>query len=252
MGSKRKKISKKIRFEVFKRDSFTCQYCGRKAPDVVLEVDHIKPIKADGSNDMMNLITSCFDCNRGKGKRELTQKDEIQKQQKMLEELNERREQLEMLLKWKQELEKIDDRMVDEIEAVLSVTGHGFTDYGRKNCRKNIKTFGFDEVYESAKISLDQYYVPGDEDSIKKTFDYIGRICCVRKNQKDNPDMRNIFYLLKIGQNRFSYFNRDKIRKMLVDNYDSEDFEILKDIFSNAYNWSTLVDELNSYFYGDE
>lgn len=35
--SKRKSISKKLRFEVFKRDGFTCQYCGRMAPDVVLE-----------------------------------------------------------------------------------------------------------------------------------------------------------------------------------------------------------------------
>ena len=29
----REPISKKLRFEVFKRDSFTCQYCGSKAPD---------------------------------------------------------------------------------------------------------------------------------------------------------------------------------------------------------------------------
>ncbi len=27
---KRKKLSNSTRFEVFKRDSFTCQYCGRK------------------------------------------------------------------------------------------------------------------------------------------------------------------------------------------------------------------------------
>ena len=39
--AERKPIGKKMRFEVFKRDKFTCQYCGRKAPDVILEVDHI-------------------------------------------------------------------------------------------------------------------------------------------------------------------------------------------------------------------
>ena len=33
---KRKNIPKKLRFEVFKRDSFTCQYCGRKAPDAFI------------------------------------------------------------------------------------------------------------------------------------------------------------------------------------------------------------------------
>ena len=36
---KRKSISKKLQFEVYKRDSFTCQYCGRKEPDVVLFID---------------------------------------------------------------------------------------------------------------------------------------------------------------------------------------------------------------------
>ena len=56
--TKRRKLSKKIRFEVFKRDNFTCQYCGRKAPDVVLEVDHIIPVAKGGKNNIMNLITS--------------------------------------------------------------------------------------------------------------------------------------------------------------------------------------------------
>ena len=69
---KRKPISKKIRFEVFKRDMFTCQYCGGTPPKKVLEIDHIKPISDGGNNDLFNLLTSCFDCNRGKGSGLLT------------------------------------------------------------------------------------------------------------------------------------------------------------------------------------
>lgn len=61
-------IGKKLRFEVFKADDFTCRYCGRVPPNVVLEVDHIIPKAHDGADDISNLITSCFDCNRGKGK----------------------------------------------------------------------------------------------------------------------------------------------------------------------------------------
>lgn len=60
-------LSKALRFSVFKRDGFTCQYCGRKTPAVILEADHIVPVSAGGLDEIENLITACFDCNRGKG-----------------------------------------------------------------------------------------------------------------------------------------------------------------------------------------
>jgi hypothetical protein len=61
-------ITRKQRFDVFNRDNFTCRYCGRKTPEVILELDHIIPISKGGLNEPDNLITSCFECNRGKGK----------------------------------------------------------------------------------------------------------------------------------------------------------------------------------------
>lgn len=64
---KRKAISKRTRFEVFKRDGFKCQYCGSAPPQVILHVDHIKPVKEGGKNNVDNLITSCQPCNLGKG-----------------------------------------------------------------------------------------------------------------------------------------------------------------------------------------
>ena len=75
--TKRVALSKKMRFEVFKRDSFKCQYCGRSAPEVVLHVDHIQPVAKDGTNDIFNLITSCADCNGGKGARELSSQEAL-------------------------------------------------------------------------------------------------------------------------------------------------------------------------------
>lgn len=59
-------MTTKQRFEVFKRDNFTCGYCGQKPPAVVLEVDHINPRSKGGSDGIGNLITACKDCNRGK------------------------------------------------------------------------------------------------------------------------------------------------------------------------------------------
>lgn len=59
-------ISIRTRFETLKRDAFTCHYCGRKSPHVVLEVDHIVPVCEGGSDDPINLLTACWECNRGK------------------------------------------------------------------------------------------------------------------------------------------------------------------------------------------
>ena len=92
--AKREPLSKGIRFEVFKRDNFTCQYCGAKAPDVILEVDHINPVKLGGTNEIMNLVTSCFNCNRGKSAKKLSDTSIVEKQRKQIEELNIKRQQL--------------------------------------------------------------------------------------------------------------------------------------------------------------
>lgn len=54
------------RFNVLQRDNFTCRYCGAKAPDVVLEVDHVLPVTLGGRGTMENGVTACRPCNRGK------------------------------------------------------------------------------------------------------------------------------------------------------------------------------------------
>ena len=97
---KRKSISKKIRFEIFKRDSFTCMYCGSKAPDVLLEIDHIDPVSKGGTNEILNLITSCRDCNSGKSNRLLSDSSTLDKKRLQLEILQERQEQIEMMFQW--------------------------------------------------------------------------------------------------------------------------------------------------------
>ncbi|MBP8291733.1 MAG: HNH endonuclease [Caldilineaceae bacterium] len=71
MGDNRKSMSKGLRFDVFRRDGFTCQYCGRTPPDTVLHVDHIRPVSDGGDNDISNLVTSCELCNLGKSAKKL-------------------------------------------------------------------------------------------------------------------------------------------------------------------------------------
>lgn len=62
----RSKISLKIRYEVLKRDGFKCKYCGAKAGDIELQIDHIIPVSKGGKSDIDNLQTLCIKCNLGK------------------------------------------------------------------------------------------------------------------------------------------------------------------------------------------
>jgi HNH endonuclease len=73
VSRKRKQLSKKQRFELFKRDGFTCQYCGAHPPGVVLVLDHIVPFAEGGACDDDNLVTACEACNQGKAARGLSQ-----------------------------------------------------------------------------------------------------------------------------------------------------------------------------------
>lgn len=59
-------ISKRLRFEILRRDNHTCRYCGRKAPDTELRVDHVIPVALGGTDNPDNLVTSCEPCNTGK------------------------------------------------------------------------------------------------------------------------------------------------------------------------------------------
>lgn len=59
-------VSNRTRFEVLKRDNHTCRYCGAKAPDVTLHVDHVIPVALGGSDKPDNLVAACETCNLGK------------------------------------------------------------------------------------------------------------------------------------------------------------------------------------------
>lgn len=59
-------VSKRLRFEILRRDNNTCQYCGGKAPDVTLHVDHLIPVALGGGDKPDNLVAACKDCNLGK------------------------------------------------------------------------------------------------------------------------------------------------------------------------------------------
>lgn len=59
-------IARRLRFEILRRDNYTCRYCGASAPDASLTVDHVIPVVLGGGDEPNNLVTACTDCNAGK------------------------------------------------------------------------------------------------------------------------------------------------------------------------------------------
>jgi hypothetical protein len=60
----RKPISRRLRFEILRRDNNTCRYC--HATDSPLTIDHVVPVALGGTDDPSNLVAACKDCNAGK------------------------------------------------------------------------------------------------------------------------------------------------------------------------------------------
>lgn len=250
--NKRKSISKKNRFEVFKRDSFTCQYCGASAPDVLLEVDHINPVASGGTNDILNLITSCRDCNSGKGARELDDNSVIAKQKEQLDDLNERRQQLEMMITWRDSLQDADAQKVDALARYFdNYSGHSVNERGKAVLRQLIKKHTLQELYDAIDTSVAQYLElekSGDEytaESVEKAFDYIDRIASFRKSTKDKPYLKDLFYIRGILRNRLSYVNETEVINLLEQAYlAGVSIEHLRQIACTEKNWTRFRDEI--------
>jgi 5-methylcytosine-specific restriction endonuclease McrA len=60
----RRKLTK---LEVFNRDRYACQYCGRETKELTL--DHVIPRRRDGEHTWENVVSACIPCNRRKGGR---------------------------------------------------------------------------------------------------------------------------------------------------------------------------------------
>ena len=60
---------KLTRREVFIRDGYTCQYCGRQQGD--LTIDHVIPRSRGGQHTWDNLVSACKTCNHRKGGKSL-------------------------------------------------------------------------------------------------------------------------------------------------------------------------------------
>lgn len=246
--AKRKPLSKKLRFEVFKRDSFKCQYCGKSSPDVTLHVDHIHPVSKGGDNDILNLITSCQSCNAGKSDRTLDDNTSIQKQRKQLEELNERREQLEMMLQWREGMESI----VEDAKAALvkringRLNGRRMNDAGESLVKQWLRKFSVAELFDALDSASNKIAVNTLEDA-DALINLIPKIAAM--NRKPEGE-RRLYYIRGILRNRI-YVNEASVMGLMRDALSaSNDIDRIEQAAKGAPNWSVFKSQMEDMIYG--
>lgn len=243
---KRVALGKKMRFEVFKRDLFTCQYCGGKAPEVILHVDHVHPVVDGGLDVISNLVTSCQPCNLGKGARRLDDDSAIQKQRRQLEALEERRQQLELMLEWHKSLLGETDMELDAL--VEHVTGllrkrpehasHNILPDARKALRKVLRKFGLAESLVAADVSFDHY------DDACEALGKMGGVAFNRRISANDPQHDDKRIVLAIARKKcFRYFP-EHLAKMVVDDAFAAGLpvEFMRRVAALSRNWSDFAE----------
>jgi len=177
-------ISKKLRFEIFKRDGFTCAYCGKTPPEIILEIDHIDPKSKGGIDEINNLITACFDCNRGKRNIPL---DKIPYQMnENLEVLKLKESQLKEYRKYIKKIENRIDEDVNEIENIFKINypNNSFTDRFRLSVKNFLNKLSIVEIKDAMSQSCSKIFYGDPEWCIK----YFCAICWRKIREKYNGE----------------------------------------------------------------
>lgn len=247
----RKAIPNGVRFEVFKRDSFTCQYCGAKSPDVVLNVDHIHPVADGGENDILNLITSCFGCNNGKSDKKLDDQSALNKQRKQLDDLNERRNQLEMLVRWREGLADMEPLYVAEVQnTLLGISGSCANETGIVEILRWLKGYPIEEVLVALRTSFGQYLKIDDEgkyDTVSwgKAFSMVPRIARAIKSGGVSKSKLRVFYVRGILRRRLRWINESAVVGLIEDAVQAGiDIEDVVRLAKEVKNWAFFEEEL--------
>lgn len=249
---KRKPLSKKIRFEVFKRDSFTCQYCGAKAPQVTLNVDHIKPVASGGNNDILNLVTSCSGCNAGKSDRHLSDDAVVKTQLKELHDQQARLEQLQMLMRWRDSLKKEHEiagrYLIDLVNEYMHTAKLNAN--GELTVKALLSKYDMGLIIDAIGDAAVQYMVFDGDGRLTKTssehfISMIPRVCYYKANPDKAERQRQISYICGIMRNRFHFFDAARARPLLADAFEKgATYEQIEFIAKNARSWADFFKQV--------
>jgi hypothetical protein len=182
-SQRRVTVSKSLRFEIFKRDRFTCQYCGRQPPQVILEIDHVVPSSKGGLENTNNLVTACFDCNRGKGAIPLGVQKIGELRREEIELFREKQEQVEAYEKFLLEQKEAEAKTIQELNeywSSLCDNKYVLSEKGLLSLSKFLKGLVPLEIKEAMDIAANRV----SQDNMASRFKYFCGVCYNKIREK--------------------------------------------------------------------
>jgi len=235
-------ISKKLRYQVFERDSFTCQYCGRKPPIVILEVDHIIPKSKGGTDEPSNLITSCRDCNRGKSA--IVPIEKLKEIKRLEAERQRQREAYDKFIKRKKQKIRKDLAELNNLWSELCDDQFMLNENGLRSLRRFLVFFTKEEIKKAIKIASEEIVLgENPQKDIEDRFRYMCGILHNWRREKQNPllyELIRYWKTMSIKKHRGIGFYKEKSLIEALSRYSMEEIKRAMDI--------ALSERRNSYF----
>lgn len=250
MTTNRKTISKKLRFEVFEQNNFTCQYCGRspQTHDCTLQADHIISVKNGGTNDRNNLITSCWDCNIGKGAK-TTKLPIIPDKEIELELAKERLEQVIAINEYQKKIneiiEKTKETKYEPIIPYLENLNQILVEKIKKAFDKNVPVVSINTFIELIELSREK------TETVDDFMKFLNGCLKQRRLEAENPELaeyrKEINYFIYEMSKRYNYVDKKKVRGYI----EKYELDTVRECYEASSTWSRFNGAIRQYSFNN-
>jgi len=227
-------VYKRIKFEVFEKDGYKCQTCGAVAPNVTLQLHRLQEVQQNENwLDPAFLSTACFDCEQ----KQTEQKSTAKKNGFMtLDDLEERLEQLKMLISWRKGLRKIKKGQLNSLIDYWQelVPGIYLNDDHKRTILSCMNKFTREEIKSAMEYAVKEFLILRQDgsiaqDSFQLAFEKIPEICLRTKKASENQEIENLYHIHDILKGKLEgFFDSERVIQWL--NY--------------ARSWEVKLDEL--------
>lgn len=257
-------VYKRIKFEVFEKDSFKCQVCGAVAPNVNLTLHRLQNNQqAENWLDPAFLTTFCESCQRKNSSQESA--NTVNNGHLSLNALEERLEQLKMLINWRKGMIKIRKRQLASLvefwqELVPSIF---LSEVHKKTLLSCISKYSSEDIKEAMRLAVQEFIVVHQDgsiarDSFQMAFANIPEICYRKTKVRKTREAEELYHIHDILEERIDgFFDSARVIQWLhyARSWDVHLEELIQ-MAARVTNWtqfSCSIDELvhrQKYFLG--